>query len=742
MKNKVISLLTSCGYEVNNAGTIFKKSGKTNRKEKKGILNDFSVYFYAQNVAPFKHGTNTFKEILGSEYTAPKYIPVAKTKEVEHKFSFSDYISTTKQRNHFTTYLKKQAPNLSNVYDIRGVKTGYLKDATLYPYINYNNEFVTAKIVQYNSLTGKRIKSLYANNFHSYKPIKKELGITKEIHKKYSCFFGEHLLSGNNKPVVIVEAEKTAVILSMLFENIVFLGTGGANFLKGKDYSILSNRDVFLYPDAGVSEWFEIGKKRNWFVSEILENKGTAGSDAADYLEDTLWGEIESELNSISNRELNHKTTGLNFSYKNKTTKRYCSTIVKEIGLNYYTDSATGESFKGEHFRIYENNFEVLTAGVDVNKWQRKKGKLIKPDATIFIKRVEQCFRVLKALNSDADIKTVFNKVLNHLLEYSNYLFNRDYILDVLLPEWDNDFNDVSEYIKTRNYRVRKGNIEETDFLKFLNNDLKAYETNKLLLQIQPLIKENKYIKHNKIGVFKISRGERKLIRLTKQSNEFIYNLIEDYNTKVLGCNTINNYRCKIQLSEYLNHVENITKHLKNEKLLQNFCTLYKGTYIHCKKNVTDSLPSIQTIHDNTLIAKRVIREYLSFKPTRNALNNINTVIEYYISNPNKLQFERIPTGNTVRIQPVSNISIKQMKLELTETNKELRIPTDVAFNYNLNLEDSILNIEQAAAIQKGDAFLYSWILFHNNELTDFEKYEIRINPLQYLLNTDVKISA
>ena len=80
MKNKVISLLTSCGYEVNNAGIIFKQSGKTNRKEKAGILNEYSVYFYAQNVAPFKHGTNTFKEILGSEYTAPKYIPAAKTK--------------------------------------------------------------------------------------------------------------------------------------------------------------------------------------------------------------------------------------------------------------------------------------------------------------------------------------------------------------------------------------------------------------------------------------------------------------------------------------------------------------------------------------------------------------------------------------------------------------------------------------------------------------------------------------
>ena len=67
MVNKVIQTLQSSGFIVDNRGQIFKRSSNSNRKEKAGVLNDFSVYFYAQNVAPFKAGTNTFKEILGSE---------------------------------------------------------------------------------------------------------------------------------------------------------------------------------------------------------------------------------------------------------------------------------------------------------------------------------------------------------------------------------------------------------------------------------------------------------------------------------------------------------------------------------------------------------------------------------------------------------------------------------------------------------------------------------------------------
>jgi hypothetical protein len=735
MRNLIIEKLTSCGFNVSNAGIIYKQSTKHNSKEKAGVLNDFSVYFYAQNVAPFNPGTNTFKDILGSNYIASDvgkvyHVDLANnTKKIQHNFTFEDYKKTTKTKNHFTTYLTNQNKDVSSIYDIRGVKTGYLENSTLFPYIDYHNEFQTAKIVKYNSVTGKRVKGTNNNNwFHAYKPIKNDLGLTDKISKKITCFFGEHLLVGNDKPVVIVEAEKTAVILSLIFKDIVFLATGGLNKLKTLDYSFLLSRKVFLYPDNNAKEWFDIGKKRNWYVSEILEKKGTPGSDAADYLDTEIGNDIAAELCNIEYNEIKNKVSGFNFSYKQKVKKGYCSTIYQNFELNYYIDSSKSGNFTGTHFRIYHDNFNLLTAGIDVNKWGFDSGKLIKPNADTLIERLEQSYRILKKLNSNKDVLSTFKKVLMHLLENSNYLFNIDYVIENLIPQWSNDSNDISEYIKTRNWRVISGNIKENEFITLLNNDKKSYQTNQLLLKLQPLLKEQKYIKLNDVGL------------TSKQSNEFIYNLIRDFNTKVLGCKTINNYNKKIKVNQYFDFVVSISNQLENTKTFKKFCTTYNSIYIDCKKSGTNlEIPSIQTIYDNTLIDKHTIREYLNFKPTGTALSNIKTIVEYYISNPNQLHFIRVDK----RIQIKSNVSLKDMKESIKQTSKQTKTETtEVAFDYEINLNDSVLNVEQSVAMQKGNEFLYSWILFNTENLTEYDKFNIKINPLQYLLNVDVKKSA
>tara|TARA_R110002167_G_scaffold96789_3_gene255967 strand:- start:9 stop:2228 length:2220 start_codon:yes stop_codon:yes gene_type:complete len=739
MRNVIIEKLTSCGFKVSNAGIIYKQSTKHNSKEKAGVLNDFSVYFYAQNVAPFNPGLNTFKQILGNEYTYSKHTPLENfkathvAKEITSSFSFEQYITTTKTKNHFTTYLKNQNKDVSSIYDIRGIKTGYLENATLFPYINYDNEFQTAKIVKYNSVTGKRIKGANTNNwFHAYKPIKNSLGLTGKVSKKITCFFGEHLVANNDKPIVIVEAEKTAIILSLIFKDIVFLATGGLNKLKTLDYWFLINRNVFLLPDNGAKEWFNIAAKRGWYISQILENKGTPGSDAADYLDTEIGNEIAAELNDIANNEIKYKVQGLNFSYKEKQSDRYCSTIYKGFELDYYTDMAFGleyeNVFKGANFAIYDKDFFCLSAGVDLNKWDYNNGKYVKPGADVFIERLEQCYRVLKTLNKDNDkVVTVFSKVLSHVLEKSNFLFNRDYITEHLVSLWNNDSNDVSEYIKKRNWRKINGSIKDKEFITFLNNDRKAHATNKLLKNLQPLLSKNQYIKPIDIGL------------TSKQSNEFIYNLIRDYNIKVLGCKTINNYKQKLKVNEYYNFVFNIAEHLQNNKTFQKFCTTYNYIHIYCKENETNFIkPPIQTVYDNTLVDKKIIREYVKFVPDGKVLDAVKTTVEYYIANPNDIDFVRVDK----RIQIVSNITLHTMKDVLSATRSETNITNADAFNYEMNLTDSVLNVEQSIAMQKSDAFLYSWILFNNDNLSDYDKFNIKINPLQYLLNVDLKISA
>ena len=763
MRNKIISKIESCGFKVDNRGQIFKFSNSTKSKEKAGQLNERSVYFYAQNVSPFNFGTNSFKQILGNDFDSTAFTPYVKKQKTKQDkrpaFTFQDYISSTKTKNQFSLFLKQYTNK--NPYDIRGVKNGYLEDAVLFPYIDYNDKFDTAKIVKYNSKTGKRIKGNFTNNwFHSYKPIKKELGFLDNNSKgANNCYFGEHLLKGNNKPVVIVEAEKTAILLSFLYNDIVFIATGGIHKLKTLDASFLLNRNVYVFPDNNATEWIKIANKRNWWCSLILENKGTKGSDAADYFDTEIGEEIAAELYDIVNGKIKVDKSNINFSIKEKRTKKYCSPYVKNLGLNYYIDNSKDINYKrgfvGTWFTIYENEFNVLSANVDFNKYEYEKnengkltGKLVPVDAAIFTSRLERTFRVLKRLNSECVLKK-FEVILNHLLENSNYLFNREYVITELLPMWDNDDNDVSEYKKVRNW-IRQGNqiLEDDEFIQKRNNDLLAFRTNRLLVKLRPLLSKNKYIKADDIGL------------RTRQQNGFVWDLIKDYNLNVLGCSTINNYNEKLKINSYMNFVYEMTESLliydneikTNTFLYNKSCSIYNSTYIVCNKNSTSfKNPSITSINDNTLVHKSIIREYLNFRPKENTLRDIITQVDFLIENHNNIDFKRIKTlsknGKTsTRIEIILKHTIVEITNKMQQQNHRLIYETSLktAFDYDLDLTDSILNVDESEAIQRGDDFLYSWIIFNTPEktFTDNEKELIKLNPLLFLNNTTMPIAS
>lgn len=73
------------------------------------------------------------------------------------------------------------------------------------------------------------------------------------------CLFGEHLLPQfPDKPVCIVESEKTAVVMAMFCPNFVWLATGGCNNLRVNDIKQLEGRRIILYPDSGeYFKWLE-----------------------------------------------------------------------------------------------------------------------------------------------------------------------------------------------------------------------------------------------------------------------------------------------------------------------------------------------------------------------------------------------------------------------------------------------------------------------------------------------------
>jgi len=162
--------------------------------------------------------------------------------------------------------------------------------------IDINGKVRTGKIMQYNPKTGKRIK----NNTGAIDWVHNKLKKTNPDYANFNlrqCYFGEHLLRlYPDKPVAIVEAEKTAVITSMVIPQCNWLAAGNLNGLNIEKSKVFENRDIVLYPDAGCyDKW---SKKMTEIKSQIpcqmaisglIEYHATpqqieAGYDIVDYI--------------------------------------------------------------------------------------------------------------------------------------------------------------------------------------------------------------------------------------------------------------------------------------------------------------------------------------------------------------------------------------------------------------------------------------------------------------------------
>lgn len=119
------------------------------------------------------------------------------------------------------------------------------------------------------------------------------------------CFFGEHLLKAMpDAEVVIVESEKTAVILSQYSKNMVWLACGGSNGLKrAEKLQVLAGRKVLLLPDNGQFwNWKTTADANNWFIFDQLEKYPVfEGCDVLDMVE---CGALGDELLKYDKRKI------------------------------------------------------------------------------------------------------------------------------------------------------------------------------------------------------------------------------------------------------------------------------------------------------------------------------------------------------------------------------------------------------------------------------------------------------
>lgn len=108
---------------------------------------------------------------------------------------------------------------------------------------------------------------------------------------KFSCLFGLPQLNqvSKTKPIAIVEAAKTAIIATAYLPQYVWLAVGGKSYINAHRLWAVRGRKITLFPDNGAYESWnkkakELSHLGNINVSDLLERKGQAGTDLADYL--------------------------------------------------------------------------------------------------------------------------------------------------------------------------------------------------------------------------------------------------------------------------------------------------------------------------------------------------------------------------------------------------------------------------------------------------------------------------
>lgn len=651
-----INYIESKGFRIR--GTYIYKANKLSKVI--GKLNESNFFFFSENVYPFKQGVNYFNETTltdGKRYQ--EYIKIEKENERnDFNCDLDSYIDVTKTSSIFLNYLDSQTKKYlskksNNYFDIRGIATGYLENAVCFPFFDYEGKFKTAQIIRYKE-NGKRVKEGFNTNwFHSYKPIKRDLGL-KEKDKysvKMDTFFGEHYLKGSTNIVGIVEAPKTAVILKEIYPNIDWIATAGQSNLRSKNLHLLQDRKVVLFPDAkgksNISKtsslWQDVAGEYGFNTCNILDEFGAKeGSDIADYIFDSDfegYSQLHEYLFSLNNGnfDFDFNAGALEFQFRRIANDVHYFTAVpylyKGKGVLMQEDNSNDYNviFKGKYFDIYNDKYTILNAQIDWHKQdtKNKEGKLVGFDEESFKFHLQKCFRILKKLNPD-NYLSIFEKTLNSLNQNSNFNFSSRYVNYVLVPIWDNWNDDLSRFFKHRNWKYTFGKqVTRAEFGAFLNDDKFRCKLEMRLLSFADVIKENRFIDYttdlglsSKAG----SRGYSQIIDLVKQ-----------YNEDVIGAKTYKTWLNKI---DFFHKIDECTK---------NYPLHIRDTYIVGKKMYNDI--SILKMSEISGVTNRsTIKRYLTFKPNQDTRNIVKNQIKFLLSNITDIEPTRLEYNGKKRI--------------------------------------------------------------------------------------------
>ncbi|MEL0457338.1 DUF6371 domain-containing protein [Flavobacteriaceae bacterium SZ-1-7] len=193
-------------------------------------------------------------------------------------------------QNHFVTYLLKYFRSEDVIKAIKKYHIGtstYWDGATIFWQVDEQLNVCAGKVMLYDEVTGKRVKQpkVRINWMHRI------LGIDTFVLQQ--CLFGMHNIIDYElgKTVCIVESEKTAVILSIIYPTFLWLATGSKSNLKEALLKPLKSYNITLFPDkTEFKDWHLKSQSLrrlgyNIECSDLLEHKNLdEGDDLVDFL--------------------------------------------------------------------------------------------------------------------------------------------------------------------------------------------------------------------------------------------------------------------------------------------------------------------------------------------------------------------------------------------------------------------------------------------------------------------------
>lgn len=221
-------------------------------------------------------------------------IVVPKPAKPPHFISTRDFAQTLShyQKNNLYSFIcqlfgVKKTKQVFHLYRVGTSKKW--GGATLFWQINSKGQIGQGKIMVFNQSNGKRVKhpKPLISSVHAQ--------LNKQDQKPEYCYFGEHLINQyTKKPIAIVESEKTALIMTIIQAECLWIASGSLSNLSNKRMQHYLNRTIILYPDLGAyDKWQEKAIKLNKLghtikVSTLLEDKASEqdkneGFDIADY---------------------------------------------------------------------------------------------------------------------------------------------------------------------------------------------------------------------------------------------------------------------------------------------------------------------------------------------------------------------------------------------------------------------------------------------------------------------------